>query len=419
LPQASAGKAGKSPEPKFPDNPPLPGLRLEGSAPVRFAHNRKLDQDEDTMKLLTALLGLLLAGGEVAARDKAAPPAKADEAARVLLAARDRGLDWLTKHQAKDGSWGKQYTIAVTSFACLSYLSATDEPFAGDRGQALLKGLKFLLANQKDGVFGRQGHTWIHGQGFATLALSESYGRSLFARPRPDLDMKIVREVVVKAVAEIGKNQSDNGGWWYTQGAKGEHEGSTTVCAVQALVSASNFGIKIDQKVLDRGFVYLKKCQTSEGGFNYKLGDGTNMKEGTAAGVATLGLMKQFDTTVMLKGYQFLLKLTPAGISGERFPYYGHFYGCMGMQLLGQEFKEDKSYREKTQGYIAAARKDVASWQQKDGSFPVRGHMRDGENEGYSTAFGTLLLGVPEARLSIYNRTPPRLPKPKPEKPEK
>jgi hypothetical protein len=145
-----------------------------------------------------------------------------------------------------------------------------------------------------------------------------------------------------------------------------------------------------------------------------------NMKEGTAAGVATLGLMKQFDTAVMLNGYKFLLNLTPAAISAERFPYYGHFYGCMGMQLLGQEFAQAKEYREKTQGYIAAARKDVAGWQQKDGSFPVKGWMIQdgGENEGYATAFASLVLGVPEARLSIYNRTPPKLPKPAEQKPE-
>src|SRR5262249_55473794 len=191
------------------------------------------------------------------------------------------------------------------------------------------------------------------------------------------------------------------------------HEGSTTVCAVQALVSASNFGIPIDDKVLDKGFEYLKKCQTAEGGFNYQLGDGSNMKEGTAAGVATLGLMKQFDTTVMLKGYQFLLKLTPAAISVERFPYYGHFYGCMGMQLLGQEFKDDKDYSDKTGGYIVAAQKDIVGFQQKDGSFALKGWMlsEGGENTGYPTAFGTLVLGVPEARLSIYNRLPPKLPK--------
>src|SRR5262249_24523893 len=169
----------------------------------------------------------------------------------------------------------------------------------------------------------------------------------------------------------------------------------------------------IDDNALDKGFAYLKKCQTKDGGFNYQLGDGSNMKEGTAAGVATLGLMKQFDTGVMINGYKFLLKVTPTVISAERFPYYGHFYGIMGMQLLGQEFKHDKEFREKTGGYIAAALKDVAGWQQNAGSFPLKGWIlsNGSENEAYSTAFATLVLGVPDTRLSIYNRKAPKLPK--------
>ena len=44
----------------------------------------------------------------------------------LVRVARDKGLVWLTKNQAPNGSWGKQYTIAVTSFACLAYLSAAD-----------------------------------------------------------------------------------------------------------------------------------------------------------------------------------------------------------------------------------------------------------------------------------------------------
>lgn len=338
---------------------------------------------------------------------------KPEDQEKALAAARAKGLDWLAKNQAADGSWGKTYTFAVTSFACLSFLSASDEPYAGDRGAVLVKGLQFLMKSQKDGMFGNQGHSWIHGQGFATLALSEAYGRTLFCKTKPDMDMKKVREAVELSVAIIGKNQSRSGGWWYTPNSPDSHEGSTTVCAVQAMVSASNFGIKIDEKVLDKGFEYLKKCQTKEGGFNYQLGDGQNMKEGTAAGVATLGLMKQFDTAVMVGGYQFLLKTTPAVISAERFPYYGHFYGSMGMLLLGQEFKEDKDYREKTKGYITAAQKDVIGWQQKDGHFALKGWIIDNgnENTGYSTSFATLVLWVPEARLSIYNRTPPKLPK--------
>ena len=153
---------------------------------------------------------------------------------------------------------------------------------------------------------------------------------------------------MASAVQAIAKNQSTSGGWWYTPGGGDQHEGSTTVCAVQALASASNFGIDIDQKVLDRGFEYLKKSQLKDGGFVYKLGDRSSMKEGSAGGVATLGLMQKFDFQVMLNGYKYLLAITPAGVSGGNFPEYGCFYGCMGMHLLGEEYKDDKDYRDKT-----------------------------------------------------------------------
>jgi hypothetical protein len=332
---------------------------------------------------------------------------------KAIVAARNRGLDWLTKNQAADGSWSKGHTVAVTSFACLAYLSASDEPFRDEPGKVLLRGLRFLLAQQKDGVFTQQGHTWIHGQGFATLALSEAYGRSLLCKHKPDFDMKKVRAVVARAVQAIDKNQSESGGWWYTPGAPNLHEGSTTVCAVQALVSASNYRIPIDEKVLDRGFEYLKKCQIADGGFVYKLGDAVSMKEGTAGGVATLGLMQKFDFPVMIKGYKFLLQITPAAISTERFPYYGHFYGCMAMHLLGLEYKDDKDFRENTAAYIVAVHKDLLSWQHKEGTWPLKGWIASSGQEtvAYSTAFAALTLSVHEGRLSIYSRTPPKLPK--------
>jgi hypothetical protein len=362
-------------------------------------------------------LGLALVAIGIAffVRSAGGQPDKEDEHTKALKTARGKGLEWLTKNQAKDGSWGKTYTLAVTSFGCLSYLALADEPFDGEHGKALTKGLQFLMAQQKDGMFPGQGHSWIHGQGFATLALSEAYGRTLFCRVKPDMDMNKMKEAIAKAVVIIGKNQSESGGWWYHAGSPTQHEGSTTVCAVQALVSASNFAIPIDEKVLDKGFEYLKKCQTKEGGFNYQLGDGQNMKEGTAAAVATLGLMQKFDFQVMINGYNFLLKTTPAVISNERFPYYGHFYGIMGMHLLWQEYKSDKKFNDSTQGYIRAAQKDVISWQAADGGFPLKGWVQQngGENTGYSTAYGTLVLGVTDGRLSIYNREPPKLPKQK------
>lgn len=360
---------------------------------------------------LLATLCLFLSVSRLVA-DEPAADNQPDEALKALAADRDKGLDWLNESQAPDGSWGKSYTIAVTSFACLSYLAASDEPYTGERGRALVKGLKFLIANQQSGQFISQGHTWIHGQGFATLALSEAYGRALFVKTKPDLDTQQIRDITGQAVQVIAKNQSTSGGWWYTPGSPSNHEGSTTVCAVQALVSAGNYGIEINKSVLGRGFEYLKKCQNEDGGFDYKLGDTHSMKEGTAGGVATLGLMKKFDYSVMIGGYNYLLTITPATISRERFPYYGHFYGCMGMHLLRQEFGRDKEYREKTSQYIVEAQKDVLSWQEEDGAWPAKAWVVTSASEGkaYGTAFATLTLSIPEGRLSIYNRRPPKVP---------
>jgi hypothetical protein len=180
---------------------------------------------------------------------------------------------------------------------------------------------------------------------------------------------------------------------------------------VQAIVSAGNYGLSIDDKVLDKGFDYLKKCQTPMGGFNYRLGDGSNMKEGTAAAVATLGLMQKFDFQVMINGYNFLQKTTPAEIGRGNFPYYGHFYGTMGMHLLWQEYKVDKTFNAKTQAYIGGVQKDLLSWQQQDGSWPVKGFTVNQENPGFATSFALIGLLVPESRLSVYNREPPKLPK--------
>ena len=345
-----------------------------------------------------SLIGLLLAPG--------APLGDPPRESAAVTAAVERGLGWLRKDQRPDGSWGRQYTIAITSFACLSFLAAEPDPFGGKSSEALQKGLKYLLSQQKDGLFVKQGHTWIHGQGFAALALSEAYGRSLTSPTKPDLDRKQLKTIVTQAVAVIGKSQSTSGGWWYTQGSPSQHEGSTTVCAVQALVSAANFGIKMPRAVLDKGFEYLKKCQNPDGGFDYKLGPGTtSMFEGTAGGVATLGLMKKFDFAVMFNGYEFLQKKGPAAYAQGRFPYYGHFYGRVGLRLLSQEM----THLQKAIGpYEEKATKDLLSWQQKDGSWPVRGWMKQHrEPAAYATAWATLALLTREGRLSIFNRDAP------------
>jgi hypothetical protein len=79
------------------------------------------------------------------------------------------------------------------------------------------------------------------------------------------------------------------------------------------------------------------------------------------------------------------------------------------MLLLGQEFKEDKEIRGKTAAYVDGAQKVLVRWQGKDGTWAGNSWV---QNDSYSTAFATLALFVSDARLSIHNHAPPKLPKP-------
>src|SRR5881397_132809 len=110
------------------------------------------------------VLGTMFASRPVAqGQDKKPEEKKPEDLAKEVAATREKGLDWLTKNQNADGSWGKSYTMGITSMGCLAFLSASDEPFDGDRGKALVKGLQFLLDNQKEGLFLTQGQsvrTW-------------------------------------------------------------------------------------------------------------------------------------------------------------------------------------------------------------------------------------------------------------------
>ena len=86
----------------------------------------------------------------------------------------------------------------------------------------------------------------------------------------------------------------------------------------------------------------------------------------------------------------------------------------MGMHLLGQEYKDDKEFRTNTARYIAETQLELLAWQQKEGGWPNKGWIKDreqAETNAYATAFSTMTLFIPEGRLSIYNRMPPKLPK--------
>jgi rhamnogalacturonyl hydrolase YesR len=331
---------------------------------------------------------------------------------KALTQAIQEGLDYLVKTQKGDGSWGKRFTIAVTSFSGLAMLAYDERPFNSRYSDALMGAYRFIIKKCKQGMFPQQGHTWIHGQGFATLFLAEFYGKVLLAKKDLKVDKEKLKETIKRCVKQIQRYQSSTGGWWYRpeQPGQHEHENSTTVCAVQALRSAANYGIQISKDVLKNGFEYLKKCQNKDGGFRYKLHTHKSMEPGSAGCLATLVLMKKLDHQVLLNGIDYLTDVKKRGLKDKRFPYYWYFYSAFAMKIIHEEYGKHQPQAGKWFDYV---RDKLLKQQGKDGSWPLSGWIASHESpsKDYSTAFALVALQVPKGNLSIFHREAPELPK--------
>ena len=91
-----------------------------------------------------------------------------------------KALNWLNKDQNPDGSWGKNAKGAMTGFALLCYLGHCELTDSPEYGEAVAKGIKYLveLGDEKDGwlYVTNQKHGSAYAHGIATYALAEAYG---------------------------------------------------------------------------------------------------------------------------------------------------------------------------------------------------------------------------------------------------
>ena len=344
-----------------------------------------------TAPLFLALAALAASAGTV----------RSDEIARPAV---DRaiadGISALGTTQATDGHWGSQYPVTVTSMAGLAILAGKEKPL---EDRTLQRAWRWLRSKQQDGAFPQEGFTWVHVQGFATLFCAELYGKTLGVKTLPtEIDREELKEVVTKAVSLLADAQSRSGGWYYTK-APDQDEGSTTVCAVQALRAARNFGIPVEPHVLERGFAYLKAMQNADGGFRYAGTGGGSMSAGTAGAVATLVLMSKLDERVLLSGVKFLESKGVPGIALGGHGQYGLFYSAMAMKVIHDEYGDHLPVAGR---WTHGAEEQLLQLRLEDGTW----RSTDVGDPGYGTALAVLSLACPRGELSIFHRRAPKLP---------
>ncbi len=306
-----------------------------------------------------------------------------------------KGLDYLARSQAEDGSWitggGQAYPVAMTGLAGTAFLSHGNSPTRGKYSKSVQGAVEYLVrCSTPTGLItgpGQDSGQPMHGHGFALLFLASAYGTITKASLRNQ-----VGDSIRKAVTLTSQGQSSAGGWTYTPGTG--DEGSVTVTQVQALRAAHNAGFLVPKAVVDSAADYLEKCRTAEGGIRYSLlsGGGPRLPI-SAAAVATLYNAGQFDSPIASDCLKYVwdkFRASEEWSKGGGHDYYTHLYASQGFYMAGDTYWD---------AYFPKTRDQLLSMQGGDGSW-----NGDGIGQVYGTAIAAIILQLPFKYLPVFQR---------------
>lgn len=317
--------------------------------------------------------------------------------------------DFLLKHQNADGSFSvvrgrsaKNAPVAVTGLAALSFMASGHLPAHDlmDRnrhGTAVKRAVDWLVdhcqdGGEKSGYFytGNDTVSRMHGQGYALLALTQAAGMY----GDDDVQRARLHAAIQRGVDLVERTQGLHGGWWYNPERSVNHEGSITVCMIQALRAAKDAGFVVDAGVINKALKYMEKSQDkTTGRFRYALNDDRTTWALTAAALATLNALGDYGSENLALGFAALQRADPyTGMSGgEAFQWYGSFYAAQCYWAS----TDPRPFQRWWPAFVEACAED----QWSDGSF----HHGD-YGPVYATAMVSLTLQVPFGYLPLFQR---------------
>lgn len=324
-----------------------------------------------------------------------------------------KALKWLKDHQYPDGSWGPSYKISMTGLALLSFLAHGETTASVEYGDAVRRGLRFMLKNQKDGMFRGGGPVYanmhptqiaVYEHAIGTYAISEAYGLT---------SIPYLRLAMEDAVQVIIDGQHEGGSWDYDykKGPEANLDVSLSGWHIQALeaalnAGAENKGLKSTIETGIRGLTVL--ADNSSGMFRYS----TRLKtEGPTMPMTAVGVL-----CMQLTGHA----LDAEARAGTKVLGNLNFrWTKTDPSLPNQDLRQVSTWPLYAWYYITQARfqqggKDWLSWnkqfapslcnmQNPDGSWgPAPASQEAAYGPVYCTALSTLMLEVYYRLLPTY-----------------
>jgi hypothetical protein len=319
----------------------------------------------------------------VALQNPAADPPALDVRPQV-----GKGLAYLIRHQAADGSWAGtagQFPTSITSLAGLALLMEGTTPSEGKYAPQLRKAIDWMVAQARDSGMilapnVSEQSRYMLSHGLATMFLACAYA----AEEDPARRDKLAK-VLAKAVAFAASAQTSRGGWGYVTAAEGNdfHEGHATVLVLQGLRAARSAGIAVPKAVLDGATKYFEDSTNPRGGIIYSLLSGANAagRPVISAGAAALSLHGETRSPKVAGWVKFAAEDLNSDLTrrNDSFALLQHFYfsrlaytlGTDGHRKLDPAAKDTElirwpAYRKVLYGSMKTIQQEDGSWADRD-----------------------------------------------------
>lgn len=323
------------------------------------------------------------------------------------------GLDWIVRHQAKDGHWSldtssqcrsnpcperrsMESDTAATGLALLPLLGAGHTHAKKSRYQvAIRRGLDWLMKRQKrDGMLFEGGgrNSGMYSHAIATLAITEAYGLTG--------DKRLLKPAQDAVDYILDAQNLDDGGWRYVPGMPGD----TSVFGWQMFVlrSAALAKLKVSKNAIVLGGHYLDLAAADPNGVTYSYMPG---RRATPTMTAEALLARQYfgwsrDNPSLLKGAGMLLD--DLRTSDERNIYYWYYATQMIHNLGGKEWQTWNAFiRDKlTHDQVTKGACAKGSWDPAYPQFDEWGRLA---GRLYVTSMSILTLEVYYRYLPLYD----------------
>ncbi len=333
----------------------------------------------------------------------------------------DRGVAFISRNQARDGSFLTAYDgqPGVTSLCVLAFLARGHQPGKGPYGALIDRAIDYVLDIQDPNVGslfpdrfsgGRPPRSFSgnYSHGISGVMLAEVYGMTDARRHER------IRDAITRALRYTRSQQlrpkanpDENGGWRYVHVQRGnDADLSITAWQLMFLRSARNAEFNVPEEWIKEAMGYVHRSfDVNERGFVYALsGDERYCSRGmVGAGIVCLELGGEHRSETAREAGNWILRHSFEPYNNSWHPddryHYSAFYCSQAMFQLGGE--DWRRFFPGLLRVLAAAQHPDGSWDPETAG----GYKGDGKyGNVYTSALAVLSLSTPYQLLPIYQR---------------